>query len=91
MSVSIVEKDSVTWNYEDINSNLLAVEYNGFPIGYFRIDKDDFVVITEHNHDYPSIPMKILNKIVNEYDEALKVANEIKNKGEKEDGKVSTR
>ena len=83
MSVSIVEKDSIIWNYEDIKANLLVVDYNKEPIGYFRIDKDDFVVITEHNHNYPSIPIEVLRKIVNGYDKALKVANEIKNKGEK--------
>ena len=73
---------SILWNYEDINANLLAVEYNGNPIGYFRIDKDDFVVITDHNHDYPTIPIKVLSKIVNGYSEALSIAQKIKNEGE---------
>ena len=73
---------SIIWNYEDIDANLLVVDYNEEPIGYFRIDKNDFIVITEHNHDYPSIPMEVLTKIVNGYDKALEVANNIKNKGE---------
>jgi len=73
---------SIIWNYEDIDANLLVVDYNEEPIGYFRIDKNDFVVITDHNHDYPSIPMEVLTKIVNGYDKALEVANNIKNKGE---------
>jgi|TARA_Y100000034_G_C6628901_1_gene274446 hypothetical protein len=73
---------SIVWNYEDIDSNLLAVEYNEEPIGYFRIDKNDFVVMTEHNHNYPSISIEILGKIVNGYDDALKIAQKIKNKGE---------
>ena len=73
---------SIVWNYEDIDANLLVVDYNEEPIGYFRIDKNDFVVITDHNHDYPSIPIEVLTKIVNGYDKALKVANKIKNKGE---------
>ena len=73
---------SIVWNYEDTDANLLVVDYNEEPIGYFRIDKNDFVVITDHNHDYPSIPIEVLTKIVNGYDKALKVANKIKNKGE---------
>ena len=73
---------SIVWNYEDIDANLLVVDYNEEPIGYFRIDKNDFVVITDHNHDYPSIPIEVLTKIVNGYDKALEVANKIKNKGE---------
>ena len=83
--------DTVVWNYEDLDANLLVVDYNKEPIGYFRIDKNDFVVITDHNHDYPSIPIEVLTKIVNGYNEALEIAHKIKNKGEKEDGKVSTR
>ena len=78
---------SIIWNYEDIDANLLAVEHNEEPIGYFRIDKDDFVVITDHNHDYPSIPMEVLTKIVNGYDKALEVANKIKNKGKSHESK----
>ena len=73
---------SIVWNYEDIDANLLVIDLDGEPIGYFRIDKDDFVVITEHNHNYPSIPIKVLSKIVNGYDKALAVARKIKNKGE---------
>ena len=73
-------KASIAWNYEDIKANLLVVDYNKEPIGYFRIDKDDFVVITEHNHDSPSIPIEVLRKIVNGYDDALKTAQEIINK-----------
>ena len=73
---------SIVWNYEDIDANLLVIDLDGEPIGYFRIDKDDFVVITEHNHNYPSIPIKVLSKIVNGYDKALAVARKIKNKEE---------
>ena len=69
--------EHVIWNYEDVESNLLAVEYNGNSIGYFRIDKDDFVIITDHNHDYPHIPMKVLSQIVSGYEEALKTAKKI--------------
>ena len=72
---------SIVWNYEDIDANLLVVDFNGEPIGYFRIDKDDFVVITDHNHDYPTIPIAVLSKIVNGYDKALEIAHKIKNEG----------
>jgi len=78
---------SIIWNYEDINSNLLAVECNEEPIGYFRIDKNDFVVITDHNHDYPTIPIEVLSKIVNGYSKALEVANKIKNEEESHESK----
>ena len=67
----------IVWNYEDIESNLLAIEYNNNPIGYFRIDRSDFVVITDHNHDYPSIPLDVLSQIVNGYEEALRTAKKI--------------
>ena len=73
---------SIIWNFDDIESNILAVEHNEEAIGYFRIDTNDFVVITEHDHDLPSIPIEVLSKIVNGYDEALEVAQKIKNKGE---------
>tara|TARA_Y100000310_G_C20210814_1_gene591241 strand:- start:244 stop:489 length:246 start_codon:yes stop_codon:yes gene_type:complete len=78
---------SIIWNYEDIDSNLLVVEHNEKPIGYFRIDKNDFIVITEHNHDYPSIPIEVLNKIVNGYNNAIEIAQKIKNKGESHESK----
>ena len=65
------------WNYEDVESNLLAVEYDNKPIGYFMIDKSHFVIITDHNHDYPSIPLAVLSQIVGGYEEALQTAKKI--------------
>ena len=73
----------IIWNYEDIDSNLLAVECDGQSIGYFKIDKDDFVIVNDQSLDYPSIPLKVLIQIVNGYDEALEVVQKIKNEGEK--------
>ena len=68
----------IIWNYEDIDSNLLAIEYDDKPIGYFRIDKSDFVIITNHtSHDYPSISLDILNQIVNGYNDALMTAQKM--------------
>ena len=70
-------KEPVIWNYEDVESNLLAIEYAGKPVGYFRIDKSDFVVITDHNHNYPNIPLDVLKQIVGGYEEALRTAKKI--------------
>ena len=72
--------EHVIWNYEDVESNLLAIEYAGKPIGYFRIDKTDFVVITDHNHDYPNIPLDVLKQIVSGYEQALETAKKITEK-----------
>tara|TARA_R110002020_G_scaffold140159_1_gene311478 strand:- start:208 stop:426 length:219 start_codon:yes stop_codon:yes gene_type:complete len=67
----------IVWNYEDIESNLLAIEYDNNPIGYFRIDKADFVVIAEPNHNYPIISLDILNQIVSGYNDALSTAKKM--------------
>ena len=72
--------EHVIWNYEDVESNLLAIEYDGNSIGYFRIDRSDFVVITDHNHDYPSIPLDVLKQIVSGYEQALETAKKITEK-----------
>jgi hypothetical protein len=64
----------IVWNYEDIDSNLLAVEHNKEAIGYFRIDTSEFVIITNYSSS-PGIPINILRTIVNGYDAALKEAN----------------
>jgi hypothetical protein len=61
------------WNFDDIESNILAVEYNKKAIGYFRMDTSEFVVITDHNAG-PRIPIHILRTITNGYDDALKEA-----------------
>ena len=35
------------WNYEDVHNNLLSVYQGKQCMGYFRIDRDDFVIITD--------------------------------------------
>ena len=64
------------WNYEDVHSNLLAVEHGKDTIGYFRMDRDEFVIITEQTEG-PRIHIDILKQIVNGYDDALKEAKKI--------------
>ena len=66
----------IIWNYEDVNSNLLAVNNGKDTIGYFRMDRNEFVIITEQI-DGPRIHIDILRKIVNGYDNALIEAKKI--------------
>jgi len=69
-------KSSVTWNFDDVHSNLLAVNYGKNTIGYFRIDRSEFVVITDQLEG-PRIHIDILRSITNGYDDALKEAKKI--------------
>jgi hypothetical protein len=64
---------SVIWNFDDIESNLLAVDIVDEAIGYFRMDTDEFVIITEDLNG-PRIHINVLRSIVNGYDDALKEA-----------------
>ena len=66
----------IIWNYEDVNSNLLAVNNGKDTIGYFRMDRNEFVIITEQI-DGPCIHINLLRSIVNGYDEALRQAKKI--------------
>ena len=66
----------VIWNYEDVHSNLLAVNCGKDTIGYFRMDRDEFVIITDQI-DGPRIHIDLLRAIVNGYDEALTEAKKI--------------
>jgi len=45
-------------------------------MGYFRIDRDDFVIITDQPEG-PRIHIDLLRQIVNGYDEAVKEARKI--------------
>ena len=63
----------IIWNFDDIESNILAVEHNKESIGYFRIDTSEFVAITDHDSG-PRIPINILRAIIDGYNDALKEA-----------------
>ena len=65
--------EPVIWNFEDIESNLIAVEYNKEAIGYFRMNTNEFVVLSDGTES-PKIPLNVLRSIVNGYDDALKEA-----------------
>ena len=68
--------NDIIWNYDDVHNNLLSV-YNGKEsIGYFRIDRNEFVVITEQLEG-PRIHIDVLRSITNGYDDALKEAKKI--------------
>ena len=60
----------ITWNYEDVHSNLLVVMVKKETIGYFKMDSDDFVIISE-SIDSPRINIVVLKQVVDEYPEAL--------------------
>ena len=66
----------IIWNYEDVYSNLLAVEYNKETIGYFRMDLDEFVILT-YQIEGPRIHIDVLKQIVDGYPEALREAKKI--------------
>ena len=64
---------SIVWNFDDVESNLLAVDLVDEAIGYFRMDTNEFVVVTEDLNG-PRIHINVLRAIVNGYDDALKEA-----------------
>ena len=64
------------WNYEDVHNNLLSVYQGKQCKGYFRIDSDEFVIITDQPEG-PRIHIDLLRQIVNGYDDALKEAKKI--------------
>jgi hypothetical protein len=66
----------IIWNYDDVHNNLLSVKNGKDTIGYFRMDRDEFVIITEQLEG-PRIHINILRSIVNGYDEALSEARKI--------------
>ena len=66
----------LTWNYDDVDNNLLSVNNGKDTIGYFRMDRDEFVIITEQLEG-PRIHINILRSIVNGYDEAVSEARKI--------------
>ena len=66
----------IIWNYDDVDNNLLSV-YNGKEcIGYFRIDRDEFVIITDQVEG-SRIHINLLKQIVDKYPEALSEAKKI--------------
>jgi len=67
---------NLIWNYEDVHNNLLSVYQDKQCMGYFRIDRDDFVIITDQPEG-PRIHIDLLRQIVNGYDEAVKEARKI--------------
>ena len=66
----------IIWNYDDIDNNLLSVKQGKNTIGYFRIDRDEFVIITDQLEG-PRIHINILRQIVNNYADALTEAKKI--------------
>ena len=66
----------IIWNYEDVHSNLLAVKNGKDTIGYFRMDRNEFVIMTEQIEG-PRIHIDLLKQIVDKYPEALSEAKKI--------------
>ena len=61
---------SIVWNFDDIESNLIAVEYDKEAIGYFRMNTNELVVLSDGTES-PKIPLNVLRSIVNGYNDAL--------------------
>ena len=66
----------IVWNYDDVQNNLLSVKRGKDTIGYFRIDRDEFVIITDQI-DGPRIHIDILRTIINGYDAAAREAKRL--------------
>ena len=66
----------IVWNYDDVQNNLLSVKRGKNTIGYFRIDRDEFVIITDQI-DGPRIHIDILRTIINGYDAAAREAKRL--------------
>ena len=66
----------IVWNYDDIQNNLLSVTRDKDLIGYFRIDRDEFVIITDQLEG-PRIHIDVLRTIINGYDAAVKEAKRL--------------
>jgi len=64
------------WNYEDVHNNLLSVYQDKQCVGYFRIDRNEFVIITDQPEG-PRMHIDLLRVIINGYDDALKEAKKI--------------
>ena len=71
-----MSKSDITWNFDDVCSNLLAVNRGKDTIGYFRIDRNEFVILTEQL-DGPHIHIDILRSIINGYDAAAREAKRL--------------
>ena len=66
----------IVWNYDDVQNNLLSVKRGKDTIGYFRIDRDEFVIITDQI-DGPRIHIDVLRTIINGYDAAAREAKRL--------------
>ena len=62
------------WNYEDVDKNLLSVYQGKQCMGYFKIDRNEFVIMTDLSE---RIHIDFLRMIVNGYDDALKEAKKM--------------
>ena len=66
----------IIWNYDDVDNNLLSVYKGKECMGYFRIDRDELVIITDQIEG-PRIHIDILKQIVDKYPDALREAKKI--------------
>ena len=65
---------NLIWNYEDVDKNLLSVYQGKQCMGYFKIDRNEFVIMTDLSE---RIHIDFLRMIVNGYDDALKEAKKM--------------
>ena len=63
--------NSLIWEYDNIDMNILGVRTKNEKLGYFRLDLDQFISRKK------KLSIEVLNRIVNEYDDAKKEAEKI--------------
>ena len=63
----------ITWNYDDVNDDIISVYLKKDCIGYFKLTDDKFRIITD-GMNTPEISMITLSQIINEYPDAIKTA-----------------
>ena len=63
----------ITWNYDDVNDDIISVYLKKDCIGYFKLTDDKFRIISNGMHT-PEISLITLSQIVNEYPDAMRTA-----------------
>ena len=63
----------ITWNYDDVNDDIISVYLKKDCIGYFNLTDDKFRIMSYGMHT-PEISLITLSQIVDEYPDAMRTA-----------------
>lgn len=63
----------ITWNYDDVNDDIISVYLKKDCIGYFKLTDDKFRIMSNGMHT-PEISLITLSQIVDEYPDAMRTA-----------------